>query len=1054
MNSDGTTYTSPNCSNIYCHSRGTASASPYAAPITAPSWTGAVLDCTGCHGGDATSGNLISTNAHSAHVNDGPKNKAGRSFGCSECHTATVSGNTTLSSFPNHVNKLLNVKFNNAASLNRDSDGPLYNSVSTTATPTGATKTPGAAGYTCSNVYCHSIGNLDFTTKALVTAGGTSFRTPAWSPVGGGLSCDACHGDGAGKTYPTYASGPAGSTTANSHGKHVVSANQTCNMCHATTTISTTTTAASMTLVTGGAHLNRTEDVVFATIGTKTGSYNGAGKTCSATYCHGTAASVAWGGTTDCASCHDASSALSTGATNSNRHWVHYESAATATVITTANSATAGSYVYGCGNCHDAAQIGHATGPAGTVYAEVKFNIVLSSGTTTTSGTYSVGTSTLTDTRGYVYSQNGTCSNLYCHSNGAPFGTVYTTRTVTWNQAVGVSPNDCSVCHGGRVGSTTPISSNRHDTHVVSYSMGCEKCHQATTTTGTTITNKANHVDGTKDVSLLSILVSTTPYDLVNHRCSNIYCHSQGTSGTTFNASYSIASASIVAWNGAQLACDACHTGGTSAGPTYTSGSPKANSHPAHVTTTTGVCETCHFATTTTGTSITNFANHADKNYDILASGGAVSFLTPTVGNFTTPTTCSNISCHGGAGTSATWGNKLTCASCHLGTGDLNDFTYSGGTGTTARIDSTQWSYSGHGKTTGLYDSTTNSAANFPGKAGTGDPCLYCHDSSVGHGATPNFFRLRSFTSGTAGNQVCLNCHATGSAGVSVVGGQTVTAASRIDKYHYGSQHATTLSGGQFCWDCHEPHGDSSSAAGPIAMIQAKPAMVSDSVTGKPTSIVSTTVTFTSQTTPASYGTMTAPYDRVCNVCHTYKAADPYKMVHYTNTTSDGHNSGTLCTQCHKHSPDTTINGEAFKGGGCDGCHSYDTTGGGTAWGKNQIAIESWAGHVAHIEHLKTRFTITLNANTDQFGTGAAAALCGTCHTNTVSNHSTSGGGTRSINFGDGTYRANGAAGFSFLFGATTPTYNGVVGVSSATSPKTCSNISCHFQTTPLWQSY
>ncbi|OGW42016.1 MAG: hypothetical protein A2X57_10820 [Nitrospirae bacterium GWD2_57_8] len=97
---------------------------------------------------------------------------------------------------------------------------------------------------------------------------------------------------------------------------------------------------------------------------------------------------------------------------------------------------------------------------------------------------------------------------------------------------------------------------------------------------------------------------------------------------------------------------------------------------------------------------------------------------------------------------------------------------------------------------------------------------------------------------------------------------------------------------------------------------------------------------------------------------------------------------------------------------------------------------------------------MTLDPNADTFGTGAAAAVCGTCHTNTGANHSTSGGGTRSINFGDGTYKEGGAAGFDFRFGAINPLYNGVVGQSSSVNPKTCSNISCHFKATPVWSAY
>jgi hypothetical protein len=42
----------------------------------------------------------------------------------------------------------------------------------------------------------------------------------------------------------------------------------------------------------------------------------------------------------------------------------------------------------------------------------------------------------------------------------------------------------------------------------------------------------------------------------------------------------------------------------------------------------------------------------------------------------------------------------------------------------------------------------------------------------------------------------------------------------------------------------------------------------------------------------------------------------------------------------------------------------------------------------------------------------------------------------------------------SYQFGAAAPVYNGVVGVSSATTLKSCSNLSCHFDSTPVWSAY
>jgi hypothetical protein len=121
---------------------------------------------------------------------------------------------------------------------------------------------------------------------------------------------------------------------------------------------------------------------------------------------------------------------------------------------------------------------------------------------------------------------------------------------------------------------------------------------------------------------------------------------------------------------------------------------------------------------------------------------------------------------------------------------------------------------------------------------------------------------------------------------------------------------------------------------------------------------------------------------------------------------------------------------------------------------------EGWGAHAKHINHIKTRLGYTggLTATGQTFGTGEPAFVCGTCHTNTGA-HDTGGNTTgRLINFGDSTFKTGGSVtGFDFrlVTSATqTPIYNGASGTSSNGKLKTCSNISCHFQTTPVWSAY
>jgi len=136
INSDGSAYGSPSCANIYCHSKGTAGSAPYtgaAAPYRAAVWTTNFgSSCDGCHGGDASLTNKMATGAHNAHIND-TANAVGRNIACNECHRATVPNSasfSTIANFANHVNELVNVKFDN--SLNKDGDAPTYNGSATT----------------------------------------------------------------------------------------------------------------------------------------------------------------------------------------------------------------------------------------------------------------------------------------------------------------------------------------------------------------------------------------------------------------------------------------------------------------------------------------------------------------------------------------------------------------------------------------------------------------------------------------------------------------------------------------------------------------------------------------------------------------------------------------------------------------------------------------------------------------------------------------------------------------------------------------------------------
>jgi predicted CxxxxCH...CXXCH cytochrome family protein len=279
----------------------------------------------------------------------------------------------------------------------------------------------------------------------------------------------------------------------------------------------------------------------------------------------------------------------------------------------------------------------------------------------------------------------------------------------------------------------------------------------------------------------------------------------------------------------------------------------------------------------------------------------AAQYTITTAGTPTIPTACSAITCHGNG--SATWGGTVQCQGCHMNaSADVNDFT---GTfwnnGATSTINSTEWTNAGHGRTTAY--ASGNPAAGFT----VANACLYCHDTTVAHKTATNPFRLRNFADATWGkNGNCQSCHATGSTGVTV---DTVlkNSTSKVGSYHYGAKHSTASNGGQFCWDCHDPHGDSN-----VFMVHATVARTSDVTTSAPTATVATT--FTAFATGTDYAKSAAPFNGICNVCHTTTA-------HYTATAGDGHNSGTRCTTCHSHSGSTATTAFAASGD-CISCHS------------------------------------------------------------------------------------------------------------------------------------
>jgi hypothetical protein len=182
-----------------------------------------------------------------------------------------------------------------------------------------------------------------------------------------------------------------------------------------------------------------------------------------------------------------------------------------------------------------------------------------------------------------------------------------------------------------------------------------------------------------------------------------------------------------------------------------------------------------------------------------------------------------------------------------------------------------------------------------------------------------------------------------------------------------------------------------------------------------------------------------------CNQCH---QSPPTGSTKYNHSGVALPAAGS-CSGCHNHDgygDARHINGvlEAA-GGACNSCHSYDTVGG--AWGSNShkdgAVAEGWGAHAQHIDNLKLLAGVTLNPDTDSYGSPAFNAVCGVCHSQNPTNHTMDNSSQRVIDF-------NGAT--TYQTGAAAPLYNGISGTSSTANAKTCSNVSCHFIASPQWQ--
>lgn len=390
--------------------------------------------------------------------------------------------------------------------------------------------------------------------------------------------------------------------------------------------------------------------------------------TCSNVYCHGNYpgsgknATPIWGAASGgaCGTCHNASN---TSPPNSGQHGKH---------------TTTHYYEFKCTVCHRDI-VGGASPAAYTIEDKSKHvNRVVDykfdpADPRVAGGTYSIDTGTAAPTNGTTPRAFGSCNNIYCHSNVQPEGGVGAPTSYSNPSWASAGTAACGSCHAGGHGNL--ITTGSHSKHLAytfttsnmykciichswdqSQSLNCSSCHNFIVTT-----EYAKHANYKVEIAFDTAFNSSATYGKSPtftpgtgySNCVNTYCHSAGTSVATTV----IPANTTTNWGTGVLACDSCHTGGTTTGPTYSTGSPKTNSHNKHVVGNSYKCVDCHSAVVDISNAIIDKTKHVNKAYDV--TGARI-----TTYNFLTDGGTCATACHGA--TTPKWGGISTgCNYCH-----------------------------------------------------------------------------------------------------------------------------------------------------------------------------------------------------------------------------------------------------------------------------------------------------------------------------------------------------------------------------------------------------
>jgi predicted CxxxxCH...CXXCH cytochrome family protein len=411
------------------------------------------------------------------------------------------------------------------------------------------------------------------------------------------------------------------------------------------------------------------------------------------------------------------------------------------------------------------------------------------------------------DATPYGQAGAGTCSGLYCHSDGK--GGVPAVQPVWSGEDLG-----CNSCHDVRQN-----GSGAHKEHL-DEGIGCFECHFNTVDAGQQIRDWNVHIFNKKvDVVFNPARNPNAEYGTAGPgTCSNVSCHGEGLPG---------GSNTQPVWTDPETAaCGSCHdTGETDTTPNTVI---STGMHARHVRTQNGGlgfdCYVCHAGP--------EGDKHVNGQVDLKDGTRALS----------TTTVCNG--CHGSgvqeaknywAQTEGAWlAAGGYCESCHDGSSTV--------LGRPAPNVLTYFTTSGHGNS-GPFPATDH------GQNGPGYSCDVCHDPAAGNHIQPQVHDYRLVVS-NARSELCLACHSPDGPSGSFA---TDAADANIHSYTVTGNFTNIPQFDYQCVVCHDPHGTEN-----LAMIRPQ---IDGGLGAGPVQV-------NFKGSLSNLDPTSAPDDGVCDVCH------------------------------------------------------------------------------------------------------------------------------------------------------------------------------------------